>query len=260
MSDLRLLRDAALEAGKLALDLRRRGLTVEHKPGGSPVTNGDLAADALLTSVLRKARPDYGWLSEETTDDPARLDKSSLFIVDPIDGTTAYLKGRDYWSVCIAVVENGRPVAGVVYAPSLDQLYEAQAGKGARLNGEPITVADKADIEGIAMLGDAKMFAHPSWPRPWPFMHIESRNSVAYRMALVAAGTFDAVLAPSAKQEWDLAAADIIVGEAGGLCTDHKGRTFVYNRPNPRQPSLVCAGPALHALLLDRLAHIQTSD
>lgn len=107
------------------------------------------------------------------------------------------------------------------------------------------------------MLGDAKMFVHPAWPRPWPAMRVESRNSVAYRMALVAAGVFDAALALSPKNEWDLAAADLICREAGATAVDHLGRPFGYNRPVPRAPSVVCAAPALAPLILERVRHIE---
>ena len=255
--DLKLLAETALAAGDLALKLRDAGLTVERKEGGSPVTNGDLAANDLIKTRLRAARPDYGWLSEETPDSVERLSKSRVFVIDPIDGTTSYMKGRDYWSVCIAVIEDGKPIAGVVFAPSLRELYQAAKGEGARMNGAPIHASRRIDVEGCSMLGDTALFAHKDWPVPWPSMQVESRNSVAYRVALVAAGVFDACVAISRKHDWDVAAADIIVSEAGGLATDHKGQSYVYNRPLPQQASLVCAGPALHPLLLERVSHIE---
>jgi myo-inositol-1(or 4)-monophosphatase len=258
MSDLDLIREAALAAGQVALDLLGRGLDVQWKSGDdTPVTNGDLAVDALLKDRLLAARPDYGWLSEETADDPARLQKRKLFIVDPIDGTRAYAKVKPWFTVCIAVVENGQPTAGVVHAPALGHTYEAQTGGGAHRDGQPIHVTDCQALEACAMLAHAPMFNHPAWPEPWPPMRVESRNSVALRMALVADGSFDACFAPSGKHEWDLAAADLICREAGALVTDHKGRGFSYNRPVPRQPALVCAGPTLHRLLLARVAHIE---
>jgi myo-inositol-1(or 4)-monophosphatase len=255
--DLALIRDAAQEAGALARKLRVKGLTTEWKPGNSPVTNGDLAVDALLKERLLTARPDFGWLSEETADNPDRLQRRRLFIVDPIDGTLAYLKGKPWYTVCIAIIEHDRPACGVVYAPELDELYSAAAGEGAHLNGEAIRPSERDRIEDAAMLGDAKMFAHPDWREPWPQMRIESRNSVAYRMCLVGSGAFDACVALSGKNDWDLAAPDLICAEAGAAATDHQGRAFRYNGPVPRQPSLVCAGPALHELLLARLSHIQ---
>lgn len=255
--DLELLRNVVREAGALALELREKGLRVDHKPGGSPVTNADLAVDDLLREHLRSARPDYGWLSEETPDTPERLDRRIVFLTDPIDGTSSFLKGREWWSVCTAVVEDGKPVCGVVYAPSVGQLFEAARGQGAFLNGERIHVSARTQLEGCAMLGDVKMFAHPAWPQPWPPMTIEARNSIAYRMCLVACGEFDACLAPSPKHEWDLAAGDIIVSEAGGLATDHRGQPFSYNRPDPKHRALVCSTPGLHSLLLQRIAHMK---
>lgn len=256
-ADLELLKEAAKAAGKLALDLRAKGLEVSWKPGNSPVTNGDLAVDALLKKELGRARPDYGWLSEETADDAERLARQKLFIVDPIDGTFAYVKGRPWFTICAAVVEGDRPTAGVVYAPELDEFYEATVGAGALLNGRPIETSSRTELEGARMLGDKKMFAHPAWPRPWPPMEIEARNSIAYRMVQVACGAFDAALAMSSKNEWDLAAADLICAEAGALVTDHKGCGYTFNRPNPQQPSLVCAGSGLHPLLLERVRHIE---
>ncbi|MBQ1542400.1 3'(2'),5'-bisphosphate nucleotidase CysQ [Caulobacter sp. CCUG 60055] len=255
--DLALIREAAREAGALSLAMRDAGLKIWSKDGGSPVTDADLAVDAMLKARLGSARPDYGWLSEETADDPARLGKSRLFVVDPIDGTAAYLKGRPWFAVSIAVVENGRPVAGALYAPALDEMFEAAAGGGARMNGSAIAPSRAEVLEDCAMLGDAKMFVHPAWPRPWPAMRVESRNSVAYRMALVAAGVFDAALALSPKNEWDLAAADLICREAGATAVDHLGRPFGYNRPVPRAPSVVCAAPALAPLILERVRHIE---
>ena len=256
MSDLDLILAAAREAGALALSAREAGLKIWSKEGGSPVTDADLAVDALLKDRLRAARPDYGWLSEETVDDPARLTTQRQFLVDPIDGTQAFLKGKPWFAVSIAVVEDGRPIAGVVHAPALDETYVATLGGGASLNGAAIAPSDTEDLEDAAMLGDARMFVHPSWPTPWPPMRVESRNSIAYRLCLVAAGAFDAAVALSSKNEWDLAAADLICAEAGAVLTDHLGRTFAYNRPIPLLPSVVCANRALHPLILSRVGHI----
>lgn len=257
MSDLDLITEAAREVGELALQMREQGLKIWSKAGGSPVTNADLHVDQQLKEHLGAARPDYGWLSEETADDPARLRQRRLFVVDPIDGTVAYMKNRPWWAVSIAVVEDGRPVAGVVHAPTLKETYLAEKGAGATLNGEPIRAGDVTEIDDCAMLGDARMFLDPRWPTAWPAMRVETRNSIAYRMCLVASGAFDAAIALSPKNEWDLAAADLICTEAGAVATDHLGRAFVYNDPNPRAPSLVCAAPALHPLLIERVNHIE---
>jgi myo-inositol-1(or 4)-monophosphatase len=255
-ADLDLIRSAARIAGRRALAMRQAGLTTRAKSDGTPVSDADIAVDGLLKTLLGKARPDYGWLSEETADDPARLTRKRLFVVDPIDGTRAFVGGKPWWAVSIGVVEDGRPVAGVVHAPDVDETYEAAVGQGARLNDAPIHASATASLENSAMLAHHGMFAHAGWREPWPAMRVESRNSIAYRLCLVASGAFDAALALSPKSEWDLAAADLIATEAGCLVTDHRGRPFAYNRPDPRAPSLVCAGSALHELILRRIAPI----
>ena len=259
-SDLDLILEAARRAGGLAVSLRQVGLTTETKSDNTPVSNADIAVDSLLKSMLGAARPDYGWLSEETVDDPARLQRARVFVVDPIDGTRAYVKDRPWWGVSIAVVDDGQPTVGVVYAPDVEETYYAVAGGGAWRNGAAIQTSQTADVEDCAMLADAPMFSHPAWPQPWPPMQVTSRNSVAYRLCLVASGDFDAALALSPKSEWDLAAADLIATEAGCLVTNHKGETFRYNQVKPTMRSLVCAGPALHGLILDRVRAINLPD
>ena len=230
------------------------------KGKGQPVTEADLAVDKYLRETLTAARPDYGWLSEETEDDPSRLEKRDVFVVDPIDGTIAFLKGKPHFTICAALVRDGRPIIGVVFNPVLDEFFAANHGEGATLNGSPIHVSARAELEDCRMLSDRAMLEHPAWNtppnRPWPPMHIETRNSVAYRMALVASGAFDATLALSAKRDWDMAAADIIVREAGGVVTTHDGNIPRYNGTHAIQPSLIAAGLALHAEILSRVHHI----
>jgi len=254
--DLDLLRETAHEAGRLALRLQEGELQVWRKPEGSPVTSADLAVDRLLKDRLTAARPNYGWLSEETVDDRSRFRPGRLFMVDPIDGTVAYMKGRPWWSVSLAVVEDGRALAGVIYAAGLEETYEAERGGGAFLNGAAIRASGCADLESCAMLSPKGAFSNWEGPEPWPDMRIENRNSVALRMGLVAAGVFDAAVALTPKSDWDVAAGLVICDEAGAVTTDHKGRELVLNGPSARHPSLVCTTPALHPLILRRTAHI----
>jgi len=255
--DLALIVEAAREAGELASTLRRRGLKIEYKTGdSSPVTNADLAADALLTERLRAARPDYGWLSEETADDADRLTRRRLFVVDPIDGTRAFLNDRPWWAVSIAVVEGQRPTAGVVFAPQLDEIYAAAIGEGATLNGRPVQASDATVIEDCGMVADPRLFTQPHWPKPWPGMRVEQRNSTALRMCLVAAGVFDAAVTLMQKHDWDLAAADLIAGEAGCFVGNHTGAAFLYNGVKPLQANMLCAAPGLAPLILERVSHI----
>lgn len=255
--DLALISEAARAAGDMALRYKSKGLVTEYKEGGSPVTDADLAVDALLKATLLAARPDYGWLSEETVDDPARLDCERLFVVDPIDGTRAYIRGRPWWVVAIGVVDRGEAVAGVVHAPDLSDTYTATIGGGALLNGEAMRPSQTDAIADCAMIGEAGFFSHPAWPEPWPEMRLSSRNATALRMCLVGAGTFDATVTLAPKADWDVAAADLIAREAGAAVLDHKGRRFAYNRADPRQASLVCAAPALAPLILSRTAPIE---
>ena len=262
-ADLILLEESVREAGKIARIFFGGTFKRWDKGKGNPVTEADLAVDRFLGEHLRGARPDYGWLSEETEDDTSRLARQSVFVVDPIDGTIAFMKGRPHFTICAGIVCDGEPVAGAVYNPISDECFTAHVAGGAHLNGTPITVSGQDTIENCRMLGDKPMFAHAAWnvpPNiPWPPMVIETRNSIAYRMTLVADGQFDAMMALSAKHDWDLAAAEIIVSEAGGLVTTHTGAKLLYNRQTTLQPSVVSAGPALHEQLLSRIRHLNLS-
>jgi myo-inositol-1(or 4)-monophosphatase len=251
-ADLELIRQAAIDAGALALAEREAGLKIEAKPGGSPVTSGDLKVDALLRERLLGTRPDYGWLSEETADSPERLSKRRIFVVDPIDGTVAYMKRMPWWCVPIAVVEDGEVVAAVIHAPEVGETYAATRGGGATRNGRPIAASDADALEDASFLGDARLIEGPHWAEPWPSVRFEKRNALAYRMALVAAGAFDAAIALTPKWDWDVAAGSLIAQEAGAAVSDHHGRPWRFNRPDPRQASLVCAAPALHPQIVRR--------
>lgn len=241
--DLALLEDTVRQAGDIARKFYGGDYKRWSKEGGSPVTEADLAVNAFLRERLTGARPDYGWLSEENADDPARLAKPTLFIIDPIDGTIAFLKNRPHFTICAAIVVDGRPCCGVVYNPISDELYSASTGGGAHRNGVPIHVTQRDRLEGAAMLGDRSQFGGPFWPP----MHVQNRNSVAYRIVLVADGSADASVSLTCKRDWDLAAADIILHEAGGVLTDTSGAAMVYNRPVTLQANLVAANPQLHA-------------
>lgn len=255
-ADLALIRDAALAAGELALAEREAGLKTWSKPGGSPVTSADMAVDRALKDVLLSAQSDYGWLSEETEDNADRLSRRRIFVVDPIDGTVAYLKGKPWWCIPIAVVEDGRPVAAVIHAPALNETFCATLGGGATLNGQPITASDTDDLDDASVLADARLMEGPHWNEPWPPMRYEKRNAIAYRMALVAAGAFDAAIALTPKWDWDICAGALIAQEAGAIVSDHHGQPWRFNQGDPRQNSLICSAPALHPLIVRRTAPI----
>lgn len=258
--DLDLIAHAVREAGSIARKSFGGTFKRWDKGAGQPVTEVDLAIDNFLHDALTRARPEYGWLSEESRDNPERLTTDRTFIVDPIDGTTAFMKAKPHFTVCAAVIERGRPISAVVYNPITEECFVAVQGGGAFLNDAPIHVSDRGTIEGCRMVGPNMMFEHPIWSTlpntPWPQMEIQARSSIEYRLALVASAQFDATVALSPKHDWDLAAGDLIVHEAGGRVTDHAGAVLRYNGPKPIQRSLVAAGPALHAALLDKLKHV----
>jgi myo-inositol-1(or 4)-monophosphatase len=255
-ADLALAIDAARAGGAEAMARFGGPLDVREKSPNNPVTDADLAVDAILAEHLRAARPDYGWLSEETADDDSRRNARRTWVVDPIDGTRAYMKGKPHFTVCVALLEEGRPLLGAVYNPATDEFFDAVAGGGARLNGAPIQASAVDAVEDCRMLGDKQMFAHPAWPVPWPPMRVEARNSIAYRLCLVAAGRHDGAIALSAKADWDLAAGALILAEAGGVASDHRGAPYRFDRPRPLQMSMVAAGKALHPLLVRRVSHV----
>lgn len=263
--DLDVMREAARAAGALALDYlgRADGLTTWDKAGGGPVTDADLAVNALLEERLQSARPDYGWLSEETLDDVRARRRDRVWVVDPIDGTRAYMRRDDpHWCIAIAVVEDGEAVAGVIFAPAFDALYEARRGGGAFLNGRPIGASEKGEEDGARLIADRSLVTHPAWPEPWPDVVVSDPkpNATLYRLALVADGRWDATLALAVKYDWDIAPGAVLIAEAGGMVSNHIGERFRFNREVPAQRSLIAAGKALHPLLIERVKHVDLPD
>jgi myo-inositol-1(or 4)-monophosphatase len=254
--DLRLLKDAVQAAGELAYSYFRRELAVQTKHDGTEVSEADLAVDATLKGTLLGGRPNYGWLSEETEDDPSRLDQRLVWMVDPIDGTNAFLRHIPEWTISVALVQEGKPVLGAVYNPATGEFFHAIRGHGAFLNNKPIKVTGRETLEGALFIASGGLFKKRIWKEPWPGVESRWVNSVAYRLSLVAAGHADATVSLSAKCEWDLAAGVLLVEEAGGVVTDHHGHPFRFNLPIPRFPSLVAAPPELYAKLIERTSRV----
>ncbi len=252
--DFRLLTDAVQGAGNIALQFFERSLDVWHKRPGDPVSEADIAVDRYLKERLLHARPDYGWLSEESEDDPARLARERVWVVDPIDGTRAFLRGSADFAVSVALIEGERPIMGAVLQPVTGTLFRARAGRGATCDGRPLHVATTRKLEGCRILADADFFhAARHWPVPWPEMDYARLPSLALRLAYVAARRFDAMVSLGRKHDWDLAAADLIVEEAGGRVVDDRGSPLLYNREEPVQTSVIAAPPALIPAILARV-------
>lgn len=240
--------EAAREAGALALRYFGKSPKTWNKPGNSPVTEADLAIDTMLHNALRKAYPGYGWLSEEIDDDGSRLEGGPTFIVDPIDGTRGFIAGTDDWAVSIALVDNGDPVLSALFNPVTGKLIFAEAGEGAFCEDADGSVA-RLKPTGKADLHDA-LLAYPGPPRPsQPYSKAPKLASLALRLAEVATGRFDGCVARPGAKHWDIAAADLIVREAGLKLTDKAGRARVYDGEDIRHPALVCGSDALTDLL-----------
>lgn len=243
--DLTLLAAAVRDAGALALEHFRRSGRSWTKDDGTPVGEADLAVDALLRERLASARPDYGWLSEESGDDSVRLQHRRVWVVDPIDGTRSFLEGGDQWTVVAALVEDGRPIAAQVLRPLSGEHFQARRGHGATCNGQPIAVSGRRKLAGARLVVPRSILKPGRWADPWPPVDVGMATSIALRLCKVATGDYDGALAVGGKSDWDLAAGDLIVHEAGGRVTDLAGDDMVYNRPRTRQKGLVAAGPGL---------------
>ena len=247
---------AVREAGVLALKTFRANPKSWIKGKSSPVSEADLAVDALLRERLLAIR-DAGWLSEETEDHPARLQKAEVWVVDPIDGTRAYLAGSPDWTISVALVRSGRPVAAALYAPVTDELFLSRIGEGATLNDVPIHASSGDELAGARFSGAKRRLDSLAAIEP----RIETRArvpSLALRLARVASGALDGTFTAPNSHDWDLAAADLLVHEAGGALTTLTGQSLVYNRANPMHAALLAAGRQRHAVLValirDRIA------
>ncbi len=249
-NDLTLLKQSARKAGEIARSFFQKSNTKRwNKSENHPVTEADIAVNDYLIKILSNARPDYGLLTEETKDDSSRLEKTRSFIIDPIDGTKAFIDGLPHFTICLAVIENGHAITGVVYNPITEELYSASKNQPAYLNEKIIQTRDCRQIENCQIIGYAKKFKRLGWPK----MQVSIRNSMAYRIVMVAAAQTDATVAFNKKSDWDLAAASIIAKQAGAIITDLNGNEFYFADKSLSKNGVICASPALHALLLEQI-------
>ena len=253
------LDSAAAEAGELAMRWFRAGAPTaartDYKHGGSPVTEADLAVDAFLAERLRALFPDAGWLSEETADSPERLACADVLIVDPIDGTRGFADGDTRWGVSVALVRQGRPIAGAIAAPALGERYVATLGHGAFCNGAPMRLSADAPLSGGRIAGPPQIGARVA--RGLSMTLVPKIPSLAVRFAHVAAGAIGAALASPNSHDWDIAAADLILHEAGARLTGLDGRTPLYNRRDLKHGALAAAPAASQAELIAALQRAQ---
>ncbi len=250
--DLRLLEEAVRAAGAVAHEFFTGHAETWEKNPGDPVTEADLAVDKLLNERLCAARPEYAWLSEETADDGKRLEASRVWVVDPIDGTRAFVKRKPEYTVCAGLVEDGRPVLGAVFNPETDDMFLAAADRGATHNGKALKAAPPPPIEQANLLTSRRTLEQ-NGVSPIPEAQFTFHNSIAWRMVLVAAGRYDATISVKPKADWDIAAAHLVATEAGLGCAAPDGNALEYNRPDIRHPGVVVAAEPLFSDIVRRL-------
>ncbi len=230
-SDLSIAKTAAIEAGGIILNYYKADYEIKDKGYHNPVTTADNAADTRLKEILMVARPNYGWLSEETVDSPERLTKDRVWIVDPLDGTKEFIEGVPHFVVSVALVENGNPIVGVLYNPITAETFTAAKGEGAELNGEEIQCATKDNVGNMVILNSRSETRRGLWaPYDGTFGELRAIGSVAYKLGLTAAGQADIFASLRPKNEWDICAGNCIINEAGGKLIDLKGNRVVFNR------------------------------
>jgi myo-inositol-1(or 4)-monophosphatase len=248
--DAALLADTVREAGALALSLFRTELKNWTKGASSPVSEADIRVNDLLESRLRSATPDYGWLSEESVDDEARLEKRRVWIVDPIDGTRGYLAGREDWCVSVALVENGSALLAAVFAPASDEFFFAMRGQGTLLNAVPVLATSGTELDFSRVAGPKPLVERLNRQSGEIILHPRI-GSLALRLCRVAQGSLDAAFAGGQSRDWDLAAANLIVQEANGNMTALSGDAILYNRREVTHGVLVAAGRDRHASIVE---------
>ncbi len=248
----------ATEAGALALGYFRPGAQtradVEWKGDGSPVTAADFAVNAFLEPRLKALWPGAAWLSEESADDASRLDADHVIIVDPIDGTRGFARGDRNWCVAVALVRGGRPITGVVHAPALGETYAAFAGGGATLNGAPLAMAPALGTHPDMRVTCPNNMAAALREAGVAFEFVPRIASLALRVVLVASGHYAAGFTGRDAHDWDLAAADLVLEEAGGLLADHDGTPLTYNKADPTHGALTATARALQPAFRAALA------
>ncbi len=226
----------------------------KYKKDFDPVTNFDKAFEKYIRSLINQKFPQDSIIGEEFED---KFSLNNLkWSIDPIDGTKSFLNGKDDFCISIALIKSGRPISAVILNPINKELFEAEKNKGSWLNLKKIYTSKTSKLENSKMCAFKPMFSHPAWKSPWPRMLIENKNSIAYRMALVSNGRFDSMMALNTKSDWDVAAGDLIINEAGGKVTDHKGNQLLYNLENTSKKSIIGTCMSLHDKILERVIEI----
>ncbi|MFO1037328.1 MAG: 3'(2'),5'-bisphosphate nucleotidase CysQ [Geminicoccaceae bacterium] len=248
--DVARAREAVLEAGRIAMCFFRKKHERWEKGPGQIVTEADIAIDRYLATALRAGNEGDGWLSEETEDDPTRLGRSRVWVVDPIDGTRSYADGVPEFSISVALLVDDVPALGFVYNPATEEMFEARAGSGTLLNGRPVHVAPRTTLAGAKIVCSSTENRRRHFADVLPSVELSTIGSLAYKLALVAAGRFDGYISWRRTNDWDIAAAVLLLAESGATLTDAEGMSISLNRPTPQHRGILAAAPDLHRALL----------
>jgi myo-inositol-1(or 4)-monophosphatase len=243
-------RDAVIEAGRIAMRFFGKQHARWEKGPGQIVTEADLAIDRYLHAELRRGRAEDGWLSEESEDDRLRLERRRVWVVDPIDGTRSFAEGVSEFTISVALLIDDAPALGFVLNPARDELFEARAGGGAFLNGKRLHATDAGELAGASIVASKFESRRRNFAALVPHARVSTIGSLAYKLALVAAGRFDGYFSWRRTHDWDIAAAVLLLAEAGAVATDADGAPIRLNRPEPRHQGLLAAGRRLHPALL----------
>lgn len=250
MLDRRRLESIVRDAARLALERwpgNGHSPQVWEKSPGNPVCEADLMVDRFLRRELTALLPSAGWLSEETTDAPERLAGGLIWLVDPIDGTRDYINGRDGWAVSVALISSGRPLFGLLCAPARGEFWHGEAGQGSWRNGRRLVASSRRQLPGARVPADTLAQVDSD------LVLVHKPNSIALRIAMVAADEADLLATLRWGWEWDIGAAALIAREAGAAVTDAFGGPLNYNKPDPRAFGVLVTAPAIHDAAVDRL-------
>lgn len=237
--------EAASAGGAIVRRWYEGAYTVSEKSHDSPVTEADVEADRCIRSMVTAAFPEDGWLSEETRDTEERLSRRRVWVVDPLDGTKEFIKRIPEFCVCVALVDAGAPILGVIYNPVREELFAAERGRGTTLNGKPVRVSDTADLSAARMLASRSESARGEWDAFRDDFRVELTGSVAYKLALIAAGHGDGTFSLTPKNEWDICAGAALIVEAGGHITDRHAQPLIFNRRDPLLPGIIATNARL---------------
>lgn len=243
-------RDAVVEAGRIAMRYFRQTHERWEKGPGQIVTEADIAIDRFLHAALRRESPDDGWLSEETEDDPSRVGRRRVWVVDPIDGTRSFAEGKPEFTISVALLVDDAPVLGLIYNPATAEMFEGRRGQGTFLDGARRRASATTELAGASIVCSKGEGRKHRFASLLPHAEVTTIGSLAYKLALVAVGRYDGYLSWRRTHDWDIAAAALLLAEAGATLTDANGNPIALNRPEPRHPGILAAPPVLHAAIL----------